>query len=96
MIVECKNYSEDLKNSEIDQLIGRFDENRGKFWIITCRSVADPKALISRCRDAATHSQGYIIALTDDDLITMLAAKSHLDDEQIEGLLHRKFRELLA
>jgi hypothetical protein len=96
VIVECKNYSEDLKNSEIDQLIGRFDENRGKFGIITCRSVADPKALVSRCRDAAIHSQGYIIALTDDDLVTMLIAKSHLDDEQIEGLLHRKFRELLA
>jgi hypothetical protein len=95
VIVECKNYSEDLKNPEIDQLIGRFDENRGKFGIITCRSIDDIEAFLSRCRDAAIHSQGYIIALTDDDLIAMLLEKSRLEDEQIENLLHHKFRELL-
>jgi hypothetical protein len=96
VIVECKNYSEDLGNNEIDQLIGRFDENRGKFGIITCRSVDDPKALLSRCRDASSRSQGYIIVLTDEDIVRLLLAKSRLEDEQIEAFLHRKYQELLA
>jgi hypothetical protein len=96
VIVECKNYSEDLKNTEIDQLLARFDENRGKFGIITCRSIDDPALLARRLRDASSRSQGYIIALTDDDLIAMLIAKSRLEDDLIEGILHRKYRDLLA
>ena len=95
VIVECKNYSDDLANPEIDQLLGRFDDNRGKLGIITCRSVDDVNALEKRCRDAATRSQGYIIVLTDADLTTMLRAKAQLNDDMVEDLLHRKYRDLL-
>src|SRR5579871_4047657 len=38
VIVECKNYSSDIANEELDQLLGRFDDNRGKLGIITCRA----------------------------------------------------------
>ena len=96
VIVECKNYTEDLSNPEFDQLLGRFDDNRGKFGIITCRTIADPKTLMRRCRDASSRSQGYIIALTDEDLIAMLSAKAALDEARVEAILHRKYRELLA
>jgi hypothetical protein len=96
VIVECKNYTEDLSNPEFDQLLGRFDENRGKFGIIACRTIADPKTLNKRCRDASKSSRGYIIVLTDDDLIAMLTAKATLKDEGVEAILHRKYRELLA
>lgn len=95
VIVECKNYSNDLANPEIDQLIGRFDENRGKFGIITCRQVDDVAALESRCRDAASRSQAYILVLTDKDMTTMLEAKSQLSEDVIEDMLHRKYRDLL-
>lgn len=95
VIVECKNYSDDLANQEIDQLLGRFDDNRGKLGIITCRSVDDVGALERRCRDAASRSQGYIIFLTDEEIIAMLRAKSQLNDDIIENLLHRKYRDLL-
>jgi hypothetical protein len=96
VIVECKNYTEDLGNQEIDQLLGRFDGNRGKFGIITCRSIDNTKTLLNRCRDASSRSQGYVMVLTDDDLIGMLVAKSQLKDDQIEATLHRKYRELLT
>lgn len=96
VIVECKNYSEDLKNTEIDQLLGRFDENRGKFGIIACRAINDHKALLERCRDASTRSQGYMFVLTDDDIISLLQFKARLEDELIEAYLHRKYRELIA
>lgn len=96
VIVECKNYSEDLNNPEIDQLLGRFDDNRGKFGIIACRTIDNQDLLMKRLRDASSRSKGYIIPLADDDVVEMLIAKSKLEDERIEAILHRKYRELLA
>lgn len=96
VIVECKNYSSDLANPEIDQLLGRFDRNRGKFGIITCRKIDDAKTMARRCLDASSRGQGYMIVLTDDDLIAMLIAKSKLNDALVANILHSKYRDLLA
>jgi len=96
VIVECKNYSNDIANNEIDQLLGRFDNNRGKFGIITCRSIDNPNLLLERCKDAAVRQQGYIITLTDEEMIQMLRAKAEMRDEEIMPFLHRKYRQLLA
>lgn len=96
VIVECKNYSSDIANSEIDQLLGRFDKNRGYFGIISCRSVDNAKALQNRLVDAASRQQGYIVVLTDVDIIAMLRAKAALEDERISAVLHSKFRDLLT
>lgn len=93
--VECKNYSKDIANAELDQLLGRFDHNRGKFGFIACRSVKDSQRLAERLNAAAVRKQGYVIVLTDSDLIEMLEAKAALGEDQIEGMLHRKFSELL-
>ncbi len=95
VIVECKNYSDDIANPEIDQLLGRFDRNRGKFGIITCRSVEDADKLSQRLNDAAVRGQGYILVLTDGDLTEMLEAKGNLDDNRVEAILFQKYRELL-
>jgi hypothetical protein len=96
VIVECKNYSKDIANPEVDQLIGRFDNNRGKLGIITCRKVDKPKQVLKRCRDAASRSVGYMLVLADEDLVQMLTAKSELNEAAVEGLLHAKYRELLS
>lgn len=96
VIVECKNYTSDIANPEIDQLLGRFDKNRGYFGIITCRSIDNARGLQKRLVDAASRQQGYIIALTDDDIVTMLRAKANLEDERIQARLHSKFRDLLT
>lgn len=95
VVVECKNYSSDIANNEIDQLIGRFDVNRGKFGIITCRGVEDEDLLQRRCHDAAVRQQGFIIALTDQDITDMLNARATLKDELVEQRLYEKFRRLL-
>jgi hypothetical protein len=95
VIVECKNYSSDIHNQEIDQLLGRFDRNRGYFGIITCRDVDDKALLQKRLRDAASRGQGYILVLTDRDLVEMLQAKATLQDEVISQKLFRFFRELM-
>lgn len=95
VIVECKNYSSDIANNELDQLLGRFDKNRGKFGIITCRSVDNEALLLQRCRDAAVRDQGYILCLTDNDIVALLQAKARLDDEIPRDILFGKLSELL-
>jgi len=95
VIVECKNYSSDIGNEELDQLLGRFDDNRGRFGIVTCRSVDDQALLLKRCRDLSARSLAFIIVLTDEDVIKMLEFKETLEDQQIDNLLHSKFRHLL-
>ena len=96
VIVECKNYSSDIANPELDQLAGRFDENRGYLGLLTCRSSDDDELTLRRCRDMAVRRIGYIIVLTDADIVEMLLAKSKLQDERIQSILNAKFRELIA
>lgn len=96
VIVECKNYSSDIANPELDQLLGRFNSDRGKFGIIACRSVDDTTLLKRRCRDAVKNNQGYIIALTDADVIGMLTAKSKMRDSDVYEFLHAKYRDIIS
>ncbi|ESX03398.1 hypothetical protein X769_17715 [Mesorhizobium sp. LSJC268A00] len=96
VVVECKNYTSDIHNQEIDQLLGRFDKNRGYFGIITCRNIEDKVTLEKRLRDAATRHQGYIVALTDKDIIEMLDWKASLNDDAIRAKLFGMYRALLA
>lgn len=96
VVVECKNYSRDIANEEFDQLLGRFDNNRGKFGLITFRAADNSAAIIARCRDAAARSQGYMIALSDADMVAMLRAKSNLRDNEVSQVLYKKYREIIA
>ncbi|MCJ2110216.1 hypothetical protein MKK64_03140 [Methylobacterium sp. E-025] len=95
VIVECKNYLSAIANPEIDQLLGRFDNNRGKFGIIACRKIDDHSLLMKRLRDASSRQKGYIICLTDQDFKTMLLAKSKLQYREIYDTLRLKYRALL-
>lgn len=95
IIVECKNYAEDLANNEIDQMIGRFDPRRGRLAVICCRTVVDGNRLLERCRDAFRAQQGAILVFTDADFLELL---NHHDIGRLQALdimCRQKFRELL-
>lgn len=74
IMIECKNYSHDLENPELDQMIGRFDPRRGRFGVVVCRTIKDRGTLQKRCADAFISRQGAIVVLTDEDLIEALLA----------------------
>lgn len=68
ILIECKNYSREVANPELDQLAGRFSPRRGRLGIIHCRGVDNLELFIKRCRDTFLDDRGLIILLTDTEL----------------------------
>jgi hypothetical protein len=92
IMVECKNYSSDPKNPELDQLSGRFSQNRGKVGFLVCRTIDDMELFIDRCIDTYKDDRGLIIPLVDKDLITILENIKMIDDSYIERFLSYRIR----
>lgn len=90
--VECKNYSSEVKNPELDQLTGRFSLNRGKFGLLLCRTAEDLGKLIARCNDAYVDDRGIIIPVIDDDLIVMLDNVIARNPTPYEAFMTDRFR----
>lgn len=97
IFVECKNYSTDPANPELDQLQGRFGRQRGRFGILTCRDVADPEKLLKRRRDfvADKTEPEFIIVLTDADIKSLWNLRSLDNDEGFNQYLREKLKELI-
>jgi hypothetical protein len=82
--IECKNYDHDLANPELDQLSGRFSDQRGIIGLLICCSFNDKALFLERCRDTSRDRRGFIIALDDDDLKSLAeqAANLQYDDRR--------------
>lgn len=95
IFVECKNYGKELGNPEVDQLSGRFSHSRGRVGLLVCRSVENAASLQARCTDTAKDDRGFIMYLTDEDLIALIKqAKSGVQSMEFP-LLTKKFRALV-
>jgi hypothetical protein len=70
--VECKNYTGDPGNPELDQLAGRFSPLRGQVGLLVCRTLTDKALFIQRCRDTALDRRGYCLPLDDDDVAQLV------------------------
>lgn len=92
IFIECKNYTNDIKNPELDQMLGRFSPNRGKFGIITCRNIEDQTLFLQRCADSYKDQHGLIIPLTDNDIITILNKMKEGINHPEEEILSSKAR----
>lgn len=97
IFVECKNYSygNEVGNEELDQLSGRFSPSRGKVGVLVCRSVTNIEKLTKSCIDTAKDDRGYIIFLTDDDLIKLVDHYKNHDDRHSYPLIKHKFNQLI-
>lgn len=94
--IECKNYSQDVANPELDQLAGRFSHVRGFLGFLCCRAFSDKERFIERCKDAAVHRGHFPIALDDDDLTLMLRNVEQGDRGANDLFLRRRLAELTA
>jgi len=95
IMIEGKNYSEDPRNPELDQIAGRFSPNRGTFGIIVCRKILDKEQFYKRCRDTAQDDRGIIIGLDDDDLIQLIKYKSEKHNWKIDEFLDGLYRRVV-
>jgi ferritin-like protein len=92
VVVECKNYSEDVANEELDQLSGRFGHTRGFLGLSISRTFESRSKVIARCRDTALDQRGYVLPLCDRDLVEMLSAKG----AGKESVIHRRLETIFA
>lgn len=96
IIVECKNYNRDPANPELDQLIGRFSPQRGRVGLLVCRKIEKKDLFDARCRETAKDQQGYIVALDDDDIRTLVEEIRNNPANQEFTVIQQKFQKLLS
>ncbi|MBM9913967.1 MULTISPECIES: hypothetical protein [Stenotrophomonas] len=95
VFVEFKNYTEDVKNPELDQLSGRFSKSGGQVGILICRAVSDRKKIDAMCRDAAKDGRGYMIVLDDADLETLVKSTTAMHYDASRTILNDRFDQLV-
>jgi hypothetical protein len=95
VFVECKNYSTDIGNPELDQLSSRFAPSRGQFGIMVCRTFEKKDLFVMRCRDTAHDGRGYIIALDDGDLSHLAFLRKQSGYFELQDYLKAKFNALI-
>ena len=95
VFVECKNYSADPSNPELDQLAGRFSHKRGRFGLLVCRTIDNKILFEKRCKDTAQDDRGYILALDDHDIKELLDLKANNQISLINKFLDDRFKKLV-
>ena len=92
-MIEVKNISGDPTNSELDQLNGRLNQNRGHFGILICRNVSNKNAVISRCKTYLQNN--HVLVLSDEDIFELLEYAREKADNDINDFMDKKLREIL-
>lgn len=94
--IECKNYTKDIANNELDQLSSRFSFNRGKFGILMCRRFDNKELFYQRCSDTYKDDRGLIIPLDDEDIIRLLTSIKSEDDLFIDNMLSEIQKKIIV
>ncbi len=95
IFVECKNYTGEVKNPELDQLSGRFSNRRGRVGILACRTLDSKDGFLDRCADTFHDDRGLIIPICDDDLIQALSQYPTLKSFALEVILENKYEKIV-
>lgn len=98
--VECKNYSSDPENPEVDQIAMRLSPIRGQLGIMVCRDIEDRDLLMQRQQAVLKDDHGYILVLDDNDLLTLaqFADNNRYEEAKVRysfPLLRDQFDKLL-
>lgn len=96
VFIECKNYTGDVANPELDQLAGRFSFNRGRVGFLVCRNIESYALFVNRCKDTYRDDRGLIVPLTDDDIICMLENLNEYNTNFIDDFLSNKVRDIVV
>lgn len=94
IMVECKNYTADPANPELDQLGGRFSLNRGKVGLLLCRSFSNIELFLNRCKDTYRDGRGLIVPLVDENLIDLINNYDENNYSYLDNFLKNRIREI--
>ncbi|WP_284464675.1 hypothetical protein [Chryseobacterium sp.] len=94
IFIECKNYSREVANPELDQIGGRFSFNRGQVGFLLCRSIDNFNLFLERCRDTFRDGRGLIVPIVDNDIIQILENYDDLNTQFTETFLSNRIREI--
>ena len=95
VFVECKNYTGEVKNPELDQLSGRFSPRRGRVGILACRTLDSKNDFIKRCADTYHDDRGLILPICDEDIVCALRNFPALQTSALENILDEKYRTII-
>ena len=93
--VECKNYTGEVENPELDQLGGRFSNRRGKVGILACRTSDNNELFMKRCADTFEDDRGLVIPITDEDLKRALTDFPKRGVNALEQILQEKYEQIV-
>lgn len=93
--VECKNYTGEVENPELDQLSGRFSNRRGKVGILACRALDNNELFMKRCADTFEDDRGLVIPITDEDLKRALTDFPERGVNALEQILQEKYEKIV-
>ena len=96
VLAECKNYSHEIANPELDQIAGRFSPARGRLGLLLARQFDDRERFIRRCRDTVNDDRGFILPLVDADIVQLLSFVEERRKEELDRFLNQRFAEIVS
>jgi len=94
VVFECKNYSKDVANPELDQISSRFAPHRGKVGFLCCRAFADRETFVKRCRDTFREDRGLVVPLDDRAVMTCLDSVAKGKRAEVDKLIGEAANEI--
>jgi len=94
IMFECKNYTCDINNPELDQIAGRLCDSRGRIGFVLCRTIDQKDYILKKQKDYLKDNK-YIIVLDDQDLLQLLTFKDHNNETELNSFLYEKLNELI-
>lgn len=92
-MIEVKNVSGDPTNTDLDQLNGRLNQNRGHLGILICRNIENRSAVISRCKTYLPNN--YVLVLADADIFELLEYAREKSTNDINDFMDKRLKEIL-
>jgi hypothetical protein len=91
---ECKNYTTEIANPELDQIAGRFSPNRGRIGFICCRRFEDRARFVERCRDTLRDDRGLVVPIDDQTADAWLALIEDSKRRNLDAVMARAIDEV--
>lgn len=96
IVIECKNYSHEIGNPELDQMGSRLGDKLGRVGILAYRRTANRGRIMKRCQEFFNNERKVILPLNDNDFRKLLELKSESKDVEIETYLDDLLLEVKA